>query len=106
MLKKASIENIIGLVLTIGMSLSAVLIMIGALLYLIQHGNEPWQIILTPAPSLALTLIKTGLIVLVGTQIARVGILAGFYAYLRDYWFVSFSIFILGILIYSVFIKQ
>lgn len=112
------IEDIIGLVLLFGITLSAITVLIGGTLFLLQHGNETLQselgqILIYPTTSRELWLIalsftpigiiELGLLMLVVTQILRVALLAWYYISIRDYWFILCCVFILAMLIYSLF---
>lgn len=112
----AKIERAIGVLLLIGTTLSAVLVLSGGIMYLWQHGGENmqtellvsdnysvnirqiWRIALSMTP---LGMIEVGLIVLVATQILRVGLLVWFYTVIRDFRFTLISLFIFTILLYS-----
>lgn len=116
MLSIRKIEDLISIVLIVGILSSAALVLIGGIWYLLQHSHET-IISLIPTMNLAkttafftlsfspLSLIEIGLFLLLGTQIARVGLLAWFYSTLRDYWFAAMSFFILAVLIYSLFCR-
>lgn len=112
------IEEVIGLVLLLGTLLSALFVLIGGMLFLFQHGNENLHTaILTAAlkPNnifqiwkyafsfSALGIIELGLLLLVMTQVVRVALITGFYIWIRDYWFILISGFILLVLIISFF---
>lgn len=112
------LQEIMGILLLIGISLSASLVCIGGLLFLWQHGGESiqtewmqlstapinrssiWQLAFSFTP---LGMIELGLLLLVFTQIIRVALLCGFYAVIKDYWFTFISTFILCVLVYSFF---
>ena len=109
-------QDVISMLLIIGMLISVMIVAIGGTLYLLQHGNENlqtelltaesgyhsiqqiWQIAFSFTP---IGIIELGLLTLVATQILRVALLTWFYAVIRDYWFTGFSFFILVVLIYS-----
>jgi len=110
------IERAIGVLLLIGTTLSAALVLCGGMMYLWQHGGENmqtellisdnysvnirqiWRIAISMTP---LGIIEVGLIVLVATQILRVGLLVWFYTVMRDFRFTIISLFIFVILVYS-----
>jgi uncharacterized membrane protein len=109
MIKPQQMKNIMGTLLLLGTLLSACLVGVGGILYLIHYGNDPiptifptqvWQFDFSFTP---IGLIKIGLLALVVVQILRVSLLCGFYIATRDYWFSLISSFILFVLIYSVF---
>ncbi|RDI37205.1 DUF1634 domain-containing protein [Aquicella lusitana] len=114
----SKIQEILGIILLSGIFISASLVIIGGLVYLLHHGGENMQmellqsvtyqtsvkeILLGTLSFTPLRIIELGLLLLVATQVLRVALLTWFYALIRDYWFVSFSIFILFILVYSLF---
>lgn len=109
-------EANMALLLTIGTLISAILVIFGGILYLVQHGHEPVHFELlkdntyqlsvkkiwhTAEAFSTLTIIELGLLLLVATQLFRVGLLTWFYLKIRDYWFTAISFFILLVLIYS-----
>lgn len=110
------IEEIMGVILIIGTLLAVILVMIGGTLYLIDHGgdlrstsilsisNYPSnfrEIINGLYTSSALAIIELGLLVLVGIQLLRVGLLVIYYLFIADYYFTVISLFIFAVLIYS-----
>lgn len=121
MFSTKKMEELISMVLIIGTLLSAAFVIIGGTLYLLQNGSENvhtellqnnayptsikqiWIIALSFSP---LGMIELGLLLLVATQILRVGLLAWFYAYIRDYRFTCMSLFILLMLLYSFVLRN
>lgn len=116
--KNHTTEEIMSWILTTGMLISLFLVILGGIMYLIQYGNEPLNIKLLQANHDYTTLkqiwqgvysfspfgiIQLGVIVLVATQVARVGLLIWFYTLIRDYGFALISVFILLIILYSFF---
>lgn len=110
------IEEIISLVLTIGVLISIALVLLGGCMYLWQVGSRPinlellqtadhatnMQIIWHSALSFSpVGLIELGLLTLVGTQIMRVFLLVWYYSAIHDFLFAFISLFILLTLIYS-----
>lgn len=109
-------QEVLSVVLMIGILTSTALVLIGGIFYLSQFGSHTmqveilqsnayqtnikqiWQSALSLSPS---GIIELGLLLLVITQILRVALLTWFYAVLKDIWFTSFSVFILLVLIYS-----
>ncbi len=121
MLSTHKMEEMIGLLLTIGVIISSTLVLIGGILFLWQHGSENMKMELlqtgTYSPSFqqlyqsiftfsSTALIELGLFVLVITQLLRVGLLGLFYLAQRDYVFTLISFFILLMLIYSIILKD
>lgn len=114
-------ENMMSILLTLGTLISAALVIFGGTLYLIKYGSDPvhfeWmtnnnyqlnlkRILFMSTSVYSLTIVEVGLLLLVGTQILRVGLLVWFYAKMRDYWFTAISLFILLTLIYSFFLRN
>lgn len=112
----AVIEKNLGALLRIGTLISSLIVLIGGLMYLAQHGNDPVPFeLLQQAPITSsiknvwleafsftpLGIVQLGLLILVGTQILRVAFLFIFYVSIQDYWFTSFCGFVLLVLIYS-----
>jgi uncharacterized membrane protein len=112
------IETIMGLIINIGVIISMGLVTLGGIKFLLEHGHENIHFDFQPSNSYIINLklawqaalsfsslgiIELGLIVLVATQIIRVGLLVGFYSITRDYWFSIISLFIFIILVYSFF---
>ncbi len=115
------LEEMIGLTLLFGILLSLILVLIGGILFLFQEGTQSldqallqignyhitvkqiWHTLLTFSP---IGLIELGLYLLVMTQVLRVAMLVGFYGFIRDYWFTCISLFILVVLIYSLFLRS
>ena len=113
-------ENLLGKLLRIGVMVSATLVAIGGLLYLIRHGmevpsyhifrGEPAAFRVVPDIALeALTferrrsIIQLGLLVLIATPILRVIFSA--YAFIRqgDRIYTFITLLVLAILLYSLF---
>lgn len=118
MLKDKTTEEIMSYLLTTGMLVALFFVIMGGLLYLWQHGSEPFnanwlqststytslsEIGVGLAKSAPLAIVQLGVIILVFTQIARVVLLLGFYTAIRDYAFALMSLFILLVICYSFF---
>jgi uncharacterized membrane protein len=114
-------QALISILLLIGIFISALLVIIGGTLYLVQYGHNNWQTELLQADTYQLSvihlwetalsftpvgMIELGLLSLVATQILRVALLCWFYTAQRDYWFMFFTFFILLVLIYSSFLRN
>lgn len=111
------IEEIIGYLLRAGVTLSALLVFTGGIVYLLRHGGdapnyatfrgEPGSLRtihgLLSADSLrhGRGLIQMGLIVLILTPIARVAFSLLAFAGERDWIYVPVSAIVLGLLLYS-----
>lgn len=111
--KKA--EWIIGWILIAGITLSAMLILCGGILFLTHHDHASLQDTLQDTPTYksladiintiistkATSIIELGILLLVATQVLRVTLLAIFYATTKDIAFTIISLFILVMLLYS-----
>lgn len=116
MLSEIQVKFWLSVILQIGIFLSIVLVLVGGAEFLWLHGSESlhsalisttnyninivtiWQSQHIFSP---LGLIELGLVVLVGAQVLRVALLVCYYSFIRDIWFIGFSLFILAVLLYS-----
>ncbi len=112
------IQDLIGIVLIVGVYISTALVLCGGLLFLIRHGNESIATLLIPLTqnpahfwstlsfSFSMTeMITIGLLGLVFTQVLRVALLGWCYFREHDYKFAAISLFILLVLLYSLFFR-
>ena len=113
------IEIIIGVLLRTGVLLAAVVVLAGAVLYLLRYGHdvpnyatfhgEPERLkSLTEIAQGAIALdarafIQLGLLILIATPVARVLFSAIAFGIERDYMYVVVTLIVLGILLYSLF---
>lgn len=111
------IEIIIGYVLRAGVLLSAAVVILGGIVYLMRHGHVPveyrvFQGDLSPLRSVdgilhgvmqfsGRAIIQLGLLLLIATPVARVVFSAIAFAVERDYLYVAFTLTVLAILCYS-----
>lgn len=116
------IEEIIGIILIIGTLCTAALVILGGSIFLIQHGQENMQTELLNADHYAIpittlliqdtvafspmAIIELGLLLLVAIQVLRVLLLFLYYLVIRDVYFSLISLFILLMLVYSIFWRQ
>ena len=124
MLRKADwtdqkLEVIIANLLRAGVMLSATLVVIGGLIFLVRHGfspasyhvfaGEPFELRnLRGIARAALRLrgqgiIQLGLLFLIATPVARVAFSVFAFAIERDWLYVSIASFVLAVLLYSLF---
>ena len=112
-------EWLIGQMLWLGLLLSMLIVLVGGTLYLIQNGSSlvHYQVfkghhnnfhtysgIINAARAFsAVGIIQLGLLILVFTQVLRVALTVWLFIKEKDYPFIGISLFILGILIYSLF---
>jgi uncharacterized membrane protein len=113
------VENIIGNLLRTGVLISALVVLFGGAVYLARHGNsplayrefrgEPIQLrqiggILRETLSFSgRGIIQFGLLLLIATPVARVGMSIVGFAAERDWMYVGFASIVLVILLYSLF---
>ena len=116
MVSELRFKNWLGLILQASIIISIILVLIGGCGFLWQHGADNLQYYLSLPSHLDINiltnwnsqellspfgLIELGLLVLVIAQVLRVALLTGYYAWIRDYWFTAFSLFILSVILYS-----
>lgn len=113
------IETIIGNLLRVGVSISAVVVAFGGLLFLMRHGathpnyhtfqGEPGElrglhgIIHTAFALQGRGMIQLGLLLLIATPVVRVIFSIWAFAAERDRMYVGFTIIVLAVLLYSLF---
>jgi uncharacterized membrane protein len=111
------IENILGNLLRAGVLLSALVVLIGGVIYLLRHGHSPVEFRVfrgEPADlrdlrgiirdTLALRgrgIIQLGLLLLIATPVARVAFSIFGFAEERDRMYVMFTVIVFSILLYS-----
>jgi uncharacterized membrane protein len=111
------IENILGNLLRAGVLLSALVVLIGGVIYLLRHGHSPMDFRVfrgEPADlrgvrgiirdTLALRgrgIIQFGLLLLIATPVARVAFSIFGFAEERDRMYVMFTVIVFSILLYS-----
>ena len=111
------IENILGKLLRTGVLLSALVVLIGGVIYLLRHGHSPVDFRVfrgEPADlrdvrgiirnTLALRgrgIIQLGLLLLIATPVARVAFSIFGFAEERDRMYVVFTLVVFSILLYS-----
>jgi uncharacterized membrane protein len=112
------VEGVIGNLLRIGVVVSALVVFLGGVLYLVRDGRlpapdlqqfEPEALrspvhIMREAGSLnSLGLIMLGLILLIATPVTRVIFSVAAFTLQRDYMYVLFTLLVLSVLLYSLF---
>jgi uncharacterized membrane protein len=116
------IEVIIGALLRTGVILAAAVVMFGAVVYLAHHGHEVTDFSTFHGEPEALrsvteiirgalhfsgrAIIQLGLLILIATPVARVAFSAVAFAIERDFLYVWITLFVLGILLYSLFVSH
>jgi uncharacterized membrane protein len=112
-------EVIIGSLLRAGVMLSASVVAVGGIIYILRHGHviadyRNFQGELSPLRTLAgiakgtmqlsgRAIIQFGLLLLIATPIARVAFSAIAFLRERDYLYVAFTLAVLAVLTYSLF---
>jgi len=116
------IEVIIGALLRTGVILAAAVVLFGAVVYLARHGQQVASYGVfhgEPEALKSLTgiihgalhmsgraIIQLGLLLLIATPVARVAFSAVAFAIEGDYLYVWITLFVLGVLLYSLFGSQ
>jgi uncharacterized membrane protein len=111
------IENILGNLLRAGVLLSALVVLIGGVIYLLRHGRSPMDFgVFRGEPAdlrgvrgiirdtLALRgrgIIQLGLLLLIATPVARVAFSIFGFAEERDHMYLVFTVIVFSILLYS-----
>jgi uncharacterized membrane protein len=111
------IEVIIGALLRTGVILAAGVVLLGAVVYLVHHGHEVVDYsafrgepeALRSVPGIiqgtlhmsGRAIIQLGLLLLIATPVARVAFSAVAFAIEGDYLYVGITLFVLGVLLYS-----
>jgi uncharacterized membrane protein len=111
------VDEIISAILRVGVSLAALLVLVGGIYYLIRHGSEipnyrtfhgqPRQLRTIPgiidfaAHSHSRGIIELGLLLLIATPIARVIFSVLAFAKQRDRLYVVVTSIVLGVLVYN-----
>jgi uncharacterized membrane protein len=113
------VERALGHLLRWGVFLSAAVVLLGGVVYLVRHGNEPVALrVFRGEPEAlrrpdgilreALTfhgrgLIQLGLLLLIATPVARVLFSVFAFARERDFLYVLLTLLVLGVLLFSLF---
>src|SRR4029077_3399824 len=113
------VENLVGNLLRTGVSLAALIVFAGAVVYLAKHGSEPADYrVFHGEPNQLRTIagalreayafqgrgiIQLGLLLLIATPVARVVLSIFGFAAERDRMYVGFASIVLLILLYSLF---
>jgi uncharacterized membrane protein len=113
------IENTVGLLLQIGVTLSGLVVLTGAVIYLSRHGTEPvsYRVFHGEPPDYRTFrgilhgvatwhgrgFIQLGLLLLIATPVARVAFAVWGFAEEKDRLYVAFTLIVLAVLLYSLF---
>jgi uncharacterized membrane protein len=113
------VENFLGNLLRVGVVLAALVVFAGAILYLVQHGAEktdghtfegepahlrsPQGIVANALSGHGRGVIQLGLLLLIATPVARVAFSVVAFAWQRDYLYISLTLFVLAVLLVSIF---
>ncbi len=115
-------EHFLGGLLRVGVLLAAAVVFAGGVLYLLQHGREtpkyskfqeeasplysPSGIVEWALAGRDLGVIQLGLLLLIATPVTRVIFSALGFARERDWMYVGFTLFVLAVLLYSLFFES
>jgi uncharacterized membrane protein len=113
------LEMLLGNVLRAGVVLAAAIVLAGGAIYLVRHGGEPMDVEtfrgepdeLRTVPGIVAEsvtfrgrgVIELGLLALVATPVLRVALSAFGFLRERDGLYVGLTLFVLGVLLYSLF---
>jgi uncharacterized membrane protein len=113
------IETVVGNLLRIGVSLAALVVLIGGIIYLLRHGGSapefhvfrgeppdlrsPTGIVHSALGWNGRGIIQLGLLLLIATPVARVLFSIWGFARERDRMYVAFTVIVFSILMYSLF---
>jgi len=111
------VEKIMGNLLRYGVIFSALIVIIGAVFYLLQHGNEQPHyvtflgepkhitnikgIFLTAFNGRGRSIIQLGLLFLIATPIARIILSIVGYVLERDYLYIIITLIVFGVILFS-----
>jgi uncharacterized membrane protein len=114
-------ELIIGNLLRIGVIVSGLVMLVGATIFLIRHGNEfpkvhtfkfdafnitdarPNVVIKELLDVKSIAIMQLGVLILIATPVLRVIVSVVAFLYERDYMYVVFTLIVLGVLVFSLF---
>jgi uncharacterized membrane protein len=118
----ASLEQLLGNLLLVGVLLAAAVVLTGGLVYLARHGGElpdyrvfhgepgdlrsPMGLLADVLSLSARGIIQFGLLLLIATPVARVLFSLMAFARQRDLTYVVVTVIVLGVLLYSLFFGQ
>jgi len=113
-------EQIVGALLQFGVSLAAIVVLIGGVIYLMHSGHEAANFhvfrgepaVLKNFPDVlrgvvhlqGVAIIQLGLLLLIATPVARVAFSVAAFALERDRTYVFLTLAVLGILLFSLFV--
>jgi len=113
------VEDLVGNLLRAGVLVSALVVLVGAVVYLARHGGDPADYrVFHGEPNQLRTIpgvlreafsfqgrgiIQLGLLLLIATPVARVALSIVGFAAERDRMYVSFALIVLAVLFYSLF---
>jgi uncharacterized membrane protein len=113
------VEQFMGNLLRAGVLTAAAVVLLGALVYLMRHGNEPTNyrtfqgepenlrkptgVVAGVIAGSSRSLIQLGLLLLIATPVLRVAFSVFAFALQRDRTYVVLTLVVLGVLLYSLF---
>jgi uncharacterized membrane protein len=115
-------EHFLGSLLRVGVLIAAAVVIVGGVIYLTRHGHEtpdyhtfheqpsplynPRGIVEWALAFRGRGIIQLGLLLLIATPVARVVFSALGFARERDWTYVAFTLFVLAVLLYSLFFES
>ncbi len=112
-------ELILGNLLRIGVISAGTIVLIGAVLFFIRHGNEipnyhnfkfdslnvndPSELFNELFALKSIAIMKLGILILIATPVLRVIVSVIAFLYEKDYMYVMFTLIVLAVLLYSLF---
>jgi len=116
------VEQVLGALLQAGVILSGTIVLIGGILYLIHYGHNPssYHVFIANRPSLGnlsaivsnafhfdgRAIIQLGLLLLIATPVIRVIFSVAAFWLERDRTYVLFTLVVLAVLLYSLFLGR
>lgn len=113
------VENLLGNLLRLGVGVAALVVLSGAILYLCQHGADapdgqtfhgepahlrsPSGIVANAFSGSGRGIMQLGLLLLIATPVSRVAFSVAAFAWQRDYLYVALTLFVLAVLLLSIF---
>jgi uncharacterized membrane protein len=118
-LTDTEVEKIVGNLLRAGVVLAAMVMVVGAVRFLIAHGSEPadfhtftpertdlrepWAVATHMADGHSTGLLQLGVLLLIATPVARVLFSVFAFGAQRDYTYVGITLIVAAVLLYSLF---
>jgi uncharacterized membrane protein len=115
------VDRALGELLRWGVILSTTVVLVGGIIYLVRNGTDPWPdfhgfhgqpaglssivgVLGEVAAGSGRGIVQLGVLLLIGTPIARVIFSVGTFAWQRDWTYVGVTLVVLAVLIYGLFV--